>query len=199
MIQAPPYNPQADIPRPYVQFELRPTEDRTQPAQGGTYPLIDKPWAVVRAAGSKDSLEKPAEEWLSQLREYAKNDRIPRQWPAEYQNAFELWKKGEEIPVIGTPIKNWPPLTPAQRKNILNADIFTVEDLARANEQMLANIGMQAHMLKNMAEAWVKDNAKPGETARVLQETMVELQAAQALIKEQAAALEAFKAAQPKK
>lgn len=177
------------VQRPYVKFEFRATEDRTIPSKSGSYPLIDKAWAIVRAPGSKDSLEKLVEEWLVQLSQYAKDDRIPRNWPAEYTDAYEKWKKGEEVPVHGTSLKNWPPLTPAQLRNVLNAGISTVEDLALANDQVLANIGMNAHMLKQMAASWVADNKAPGESARLLQEALVRLEAANNLIKEQSEAL----------
>jgi hypothetical protein len=193
------YNPNQDPQRPYVQFEMRPTEDRTTAKADGVCQLVDVPWAIVRAAGSKDSLEKTADAWLSQLATYAKDGRVPPSWPSDYRNAFELWKKGEEIPLNGTPIKTWPPLSPSQRKNILAAGILTVEDLARANDETLAKIGMGAHSVTQMAQKWLLEAKDQGATSKALADAMVLVESLKETVQNQVEQLRELKAEFAKK
>jgi hypothetical protein len=184
------YNPNSEIQRPYVKFELRSTEDRTQTSPDGTCQMIDVAWVIVRAPGSKDSLEKTAVDWLNQLKSYAKDGRVPPSWHGEYAHAFALWQKGEEIPVNGTPIKTWPPLTPSQRKNILSAGILTIEDLALANDEVRGQIGMGGHGLVQMAQKWLKESKESGATAKALAAALVSVESLEQTVKNQAEQLE---------
>lgn len=193
------YNPNQAPQRPYVQFELRATEDRTQPATDGVSQMVDVAWAIVRAPGSKDSLEKTAVDWLNQLKVYAKDGRVPPSWPSEYAEAFRLWQAGEEIPVVGTAIKTWPPLTPAQRKNVLAAGILTVEDLATSNDETKAKIGMNANGLQQMAAKWIAESKNAGATAKELDAALIRTKSLEETVAELSAQVKALTAAQPKK
>ena len=188
------YNPDKAPARPYVQFELRAMEDRSVTAADGVTHTKDVAWATVRAPGSMDSVEKVAEEWLDGLTQHAKNGRIPISWPGEYREAFRLWKAGEEVPPIGTAIKTWPPLSPAQRKNVLAAGVLTVEDLAAANDESKTRIGMGALTLVHMAKAWLAD-ASRGATSQALEAALVKLASLEELVQEQKQALEEARAA----
>ena len=169
-------------PRPYVRFELRPTEDRGQTSPDGISHMIDVPWAVVSAAGSRDTLEKPATEWIESLDKHAQNDRIPREWPAEYREAFRLWKLGQEMPLHGTPIKSWPPLSPAQRKNIIDAGVLTIEALAGANDEVLARVGMGAQSLRQIAKKWLEEASNVGVMSQDLAAANLRLEEQQTTI-----------------
>lgn len=179
------YNPQSDVPRPYVKFELRSVEDRTIISSDGTSQVKDVAFAIVRAPGAKDALDKPAHEWLAQLKTYAKDERVPRSWPIEYAEAFALWEKGQEIPLHGTAIKTWPPLSPAQRKNTLDAGILTVEDLAVANEEVRGKIGMGALALQTMAQKWLEESKSLGATALALKNAQIEMEELKVTLKNQ--------------
>ena len=195
IVAAAEYNPNKPQPRPYVRFEFRATEDRTAPSSDGVTQLRDVAFAIVRAPGAKDSLEKNAEDWLRQLETYAKDDRVPREWPRQYRDAFEQWKKGEEMPLSGTPIKSWPPLTPSQRQNVINAEIYTVEDLAAANDEIRGRIGMGAHGVQAIAVRWLEEAKGAGSTAKELAATKLQLEELMTTVREQATALAAL---QPK-
>jgi hypothetical protein len=56
--------------------------------------------------------------------------------------AYEAWKDGQEIPLNGTDLKNWPGVTPAQLKTCQAATIKTIEDLANANADAVRKLGM---------------------------------------------------------
>lgn len=181
------FAPKQEEPRPFVQFEMRAVEDRAAASPDGVTHMVDKAWAIIRAPGSKDSLEKLASEWLDQLTQYARDGRIPASWPADYREAFRLWQAGEEIPVMGTAIKLWSPLSPAQRKNLLSLGVLTVEQLSTANEEILGRLGMGGHTLKALANTWLTEAKDKGSMAQSLEAAMTRLAAAENTIKEQAA------------
>lgn len=141
---------------PYVVFETRAVEDRTESIKAG-YPVYrDVDYACVTQAGSKDTAEKLASEYLAQLQRRAmETNGEEGQWHrklADYlRDQYDAWKKGQELPEMGVPIRTSLMFTPAQVKALLNANVRTVEDLAAANEQTLAMIGMGGRQLKDMA------------------------------------------------
>lgn len=185
-------NNQREEARPFVQFEMRAQEDRSVVSPDGVTHTIDVPWAIVRAPGSRDSLEKPAREWLEQLKQYAHNDRIPRSWPRDYSEAFELWLKGEEPPTFGTAIKSWPPLSPAQRKNLIAQGVLTVEALSKANEEIVARLGMGGRNLVALATTWLAESASKGTLAQSLEAAQVRIKELETLVANQAETIKAF-------
>lgn len=76
--------------------------------------------------------------------------RFPMQW-ARYQNG----KKGDEQ-TIGTPLSQWPILTPAQVEELRGLKFFTVEAIAGASDERIAQIGMCV----GMAPSAFRDRAK---------------------------------------
>lgn len=157
-----------DARPPYVMFEVRPVEDRAASIEQGRYVAKDVIFAVVTPAGTKDKIEKVAEDWFAGIKANVREGRFPAQWLTAYEAQFEAFKKNEEVPEIGTPIKTWPALSPAQVKNILGANIRTVEDLADANEEALMRIGMGSRGLKDKAKAWLQSAEKKGIPAEKL-------------------------------
>lgn len=153
---------------PYVIFETRPIEDREQSVATGRYVAKDVIFAIVTPAGTKDRLEKLAEDWLRDLEEAVRQDRFPAPWFDAYKQRYEAFLRNEEIPEEGTPIREWAAVSPAQAKNILGANIRTVEDLAQANEEALLRIGMGARALKDKAQAWLDVAEKRGKPAEEL-------------------------------
>lgn len=151
---------------PYVRFEPRAVEDRQATAENGMMQYKDVDFVLVTPAGSHDVHEEKAEKWLEKQKKNAKDGRIPEQHYRHYQQMFESYKEGKELPETGIPIKSWPLVTPAQVQQILQANIRTVEDLARAPEEALQRIGMGARPLKQKAEAYMQS----GDTGKAASE-----------------------------
>lgn len=170
----------SQMPHPYVEFFSRSVE-RREP--DGSTKYVDEDWVKVTASGGRDTLEKPAEAWLKGMEANAAGGRVPRNWPTQYRQAFEQWKKDGELPVLGTPIKTWPPLTPAQRQSILTARIFTVEDLALANDEAKGRIGMGSERLVSIAKKWVEEAKGPGALAARLDTALAENEGLAARVK----------------
>lgn len=138
---------------PYVTFERRGVEDRAASIEQGYFVTKDIDFATITPAGGKTTIERPVDEWFDQIRRASREDtgRFPPAWVDHYESLYGRWKKGEELPESGTPIKGWPVLSPAQQQAVLHANLRTVEDLAQATEEGLSAIGMGARGLKQRA------------------------------------------------
>lgn len=147
-------------PRPsYVQFEVRSVEDREQTIKRGHWVGKDIIFAIITPQGSKDRIERVAEDWFRSLRQQVDEQRFPRKWYDQYRAAYEAYLKDEEPPLDGTPIRNWPVISPSQYKLLRDLRILCVEDLAVANEETLSRIGPGGRALKDKAKSWL-DSAK---------------------------------------
>lgn len=74
-----------------------------------------------------------------------------RRWPQQYA----AFKAGREAPVDGTPITEWPPLSPAQARNLAALNVRTVEALAAVTDAALGDLGMGARELREKARTWL--------------------------------------------
>lgn len=153
---------------PYVQFEMRAQEDRQATIETGRYVAKNVAFALVTPAGTKDMIERIADEWLAdiEMKAFRPDPMYNPQWAQYFRSQYEQWKKGEEIPENGTPIKGWAAISPAEQQMILQANIRTVEDLAEVTEQGMQNIGMGARNLKEKAVAWLKSAEDHGKIAQ---------------------------------
>lgn len=164
----------AEEPKPpYVEFEVRPVEDRSASESEGKLVYKDVIFAIVTPAGTRDRLEKVAEEWIVGLEEGAKQERIPSSWPEGYRRKLESFKNNQEVSVDGTPIQHMTTLSPAQVKNCLNANVRTIEDLASATEEAMSRIGMGGRDLKQKAKAWLDAVDAKGKPAQELNDLRV--------------------------
>jgi hypothetical protein len=156
---------------PYVQFSRRAVEarrpallpdGRSNPEAGQIF-WKDADFVTITQTGGKDKVEKEVGPWLENCKIAVQADRMPREWLMAYELGYEAWKKQQEAPIQGTPIRNWPLLTPAQIENMTRLNVLAVEDLATANEQTLAGIGIGARELKQKAIDWLsmKQNEGP--------------------------------------
>lgn len=142
---------------PYVQFEPRTIENRDASIKEGRYIAKDVNYVIVTAAGSKDTVERIADEWLADIERKASSS-PPRFNPVHarhFKAMYEAFKEGNELPEVGTPIKGWAVISPAEQENIIRANVRTVEDLASINDAGMMRIGMGAMALKTKAMAWL--------------------------------------------
>lgn len=156
----------ADEPRPpFVRFEVRPIEDRDASMEAGHYVGKDIIFAIVTPTGTRDTIEKPVEDWLASLEEGVRQERIPDSWLHAYRRAYNDYKEGRETPENGSPIKEWSVASPAQIKTMLDIGVRTVEQLAEANEETLGRIGMGARALQQKAVEWLKTSVDVGKAS----------------------------------
>jgi hypothetical protein len=150
---------------PYVTFERRAVEDRNASQAAGHYVAKDVDFVTITRAGSSDNLEQEVATWFAELEKRVRQSQFPSEWLRQFREAYRAWSEGEEIPETGTPIKTWPPASPAQIKSLLAVGIRTVEDLASLPDSELPSIGMGAIALKQRAAAWLSQAASTGRGA----------------------------------
>lgn len=175
----------------YVEFETRAVEDREETISRGYWVGKNVDFAIITPSGGKLVVEKRVDEWFQQLQ------RQGNPFLSNYERAYEAWRKNEEIPLDGTPIKTWPAISPAQVAAVLKANVRTVEDLARAPEQALGVIGMGARALQERAKAWLEsaEQGKVAEQLAALRARLDSLEADNKRLQEDKAELEAALAA----
>ena len=168
---------QANRP-PYVRFE-----DREQPsideeaskAAGRPIPrVID--FACITPLGSKDCVEKPALEWLKDIKAKALRGEYQLEWVNFFQASYDEWKKGNELPRYGTPIKTWQLSTKEFSNRAIALGITTVEDLGEMPDGSLANIGLDGRHWRDLARAWVNEAKDKGVNAQALANAHTEME-----------------------
>lgn len=140
---------------PYVRWSSEAVESKDE---NGHVVYANKYWANITAAGGKDEFVKDANEWVRELK--AKGDqRGPfdaaaseyGRWAEHFEKELKKFKAGEELAVVGTPLRAILAFTKAEVMQCERANIYSLEDLAQANEEGLRNIGMGGRSLKDKA------------------------------------------------
>lgn len=170
----------------YVDFELRPEEDRPASIEAGHPVFKDVEFAIITMPGGSLVVEKVIDEaLLNEWRHGAPNGRKP---PSPFAlAAYNAWKDGQDAPVNGMDLKNWPGITPAQLMTCHNVNIYAVEDLAAANDDALRKMGMGALALKNKAIAYLEnaEGNKASEAISALQVRLDDLESENARLKDE--------------
>jgi hypothetical protein len=150
---------------PMIDFEYRPVEDRSKESETGLVVYKDVAFVKIKPAGSKDCFESVADDWIKRQEENAKKGQISQAYLAYFKESYAAFKQGEVLDRPGTHVKNWGTATPAQLKMLLNAGVYTVEDLAAANEDLLKRIGMGARALQQYAINFLESAKDSGATS----------------------------------
>ena len=185
----------ADAKAPWVVFETRAEEDRDASIQQGRFVARDVDYAIITPHGSKDRVERVVKEWFDYLEREAAQNRFDANWLAAYKRAYASWKEGREIPTEGTPIINWPLLSPSQARMLQDLHVLTVEVLAGANEELVRRLGMGGRNLVQKAKDYLAQ-ATPGKAAEETAALRSQVESQEHTIKDLQEKLAAFKAAQ---
>ena len=186
---------------PYVVFEMRSVEDRaaTLAADDGLPKMRDVPFAIITPPGSKDQIERNAEDWFAEKRTHVQSGRWPAAWHQAFKEAFEAWKKDEEPPVNGMSIREWNLLTKTQFESLRAIRVMTVEDVAAMNEEAIARLGMGGRALKQKAVEFLQTAKDIGASAGRIAAMQAELDTLKATTESQALVIAQLKAAQSTK
>lgn len=182
-----------DAKPPFVIFETRAVEDREQSIAEGHYVAKDVVYAVITPAGTKDRIEKVAEDWLRDLEEAVRQERFPAAWLQAYKQAYKSWCETREVPEFGIPVTTWPAITPAQVRMLLDLNLRTIEQVAEANEEALGRMGMGARALKAKAQAYIDASKGEGKLAGELEKLRQQVEELSTRDKEREDELKALK------
>lgn len=125
-----------------VTFYMRPIKDERESATQGRPIFRDVPYVKIQMPGDKLSAFEAKVTQEHRLR-------FPRQWAM-----FEAGHTEQQI--VGTPLREWPPLTAAQVAEMNALSIFTVEQLAGLSDTGLDRLGLHARTLQNKARAFLE-------------------------------------------
>lgn len=146
---------QSDKRPPLVRFEDREYGINHEASERAGRPIPNVvPFALITPFGSKDIVEKVAEEWLSQIRHRAMQGGFPSEWVAQFERQFEEWKKGNELPREGTPVKTWQAISKEQQVRLIALGYSVIEDLAQCPDSGLGTIGLDGRYLRDLARKW---------------------------------------------
>lgn len=168
---------------PFVQFDEKEYGINQQASEAAGRPVPNVcVFAFITPAGSKDCVEKPATEWLDQIRQKAIKGEYPPEWAERFRMQYEEYLKGNELPREGTPIKTWQMINREQANRLRAVNITTVEDLAAVPEHGLSMIGLDARYLRDTAQAWIAEAKDKGIVARELADANSKIEEQQAVI-----------------
>jgi hypothetical protein len=176
--------------RPFIRFEVMSIEDRAASA-AGVMAYRDRDMIVITPYGSegKSELIEFYEDWVAKIERqlgpvrapggdtstpFMVESRFPREWLEEVKRGYAAWKKGEELPVEGTPLKQWGVLAPAMLKNFIAHHIYTIEQLAAASDEAINPVGMGARICRNQAQDWLKINQSDERNKLVSKQAQLE-------------------------
>jgi hypothetical protein len=184
----------ADAKAPFIMFERRPVEDREASITAGRYVAKDVDFVLITPHGSKDQIERVVSEWFEYLESQVREGRFDATWLKGYRRAFDDWREGKEVPLEGTPVINWPIVSPAQVKMLQDLHILTVEVLAGSNEEVIRRLGMGGRSLVQKAKDFLAASNGPGKVAEELNALKARLEAQDAQLKDLAEANAALRA-----
>lgn len=166
----------ADAKAPFIMFERRPMEDREKSITEGRYVARDVDFVLITPHGSKDQIERVVKEWFEYLEQQVREQRFDPGWLKGYRRAYQDWIEGKEVPPEGTPIINWPIVSPAQVKMLQDLHILTVEVLANSNEEVIRRLGMGGRALVDKAKDFLKAASGPGKLSEEIGALRIQLE-----------------------
>ena len=130
-----------------VRFESRPVKNDFLSEKEGRPIFEDRDFIIISVPGDNTLTS------IAEVRDDHKA-RFPLHW-AHYQNTH-----GDDPKLIGTPIKEWPLVTPAMAEELRALKFHTVESLATASDAQLQSFGMRVGMsgtaLRSRAQNFLK-------------------------------------------
>lgn len=139
----------------YVRFERVAVEDKAATLAQGRYVAKDVDYALITPPYSRDVIRIKVSQWMTNLDQDVRNERIPQEWVDIYRKAYQAFQNGQEQPLHGTAIRGWGVISPAQQETLIRMNVLTVEDLSGINDEGMRRIGMGGVDLKNKAKAWL--------------------------------------------
>jgi hypothetical protein len=94
------------------------------------------------------------------------DDTHRERWP----EAYAAFKRGQEAPLQGMPLEEWPILNKAMIAELHHLQIRTVEELAGLSDIAVQHVGMGGQMLRERARAWFDDAQNEALTNKLLGE-----------------------------
>lgn len=126
-----------------VEFTLEPVENQQRSKKEGHRVYEDKEMISIRAPGSKDVIQRVV------------TDKDRR----EYADKYDAFKKQQEAPSDGFPLREWPVLSRAEVLTLSALGMKTVEHVASVSDGNIKALGHQGFELRKKARDWLERTA----------------------------------------
>lgn len=125
----------------YPRFYKRAVQNNRRTAEEGRPIFEEREYVEIIIAGDKNTVvDRPV------------RDEDKQRFPGEY----DAFQKGQDAPVVGTPIEQWPLLNKSQVAELKGIHVMTVEALAALSDSQLQKLGPGGRSLKSKAETWLQ-------------------------------------------
>ena len=148
-------------PKVRFKFESRPEENAEKTRAAGHAVFDDVDYVTWYSIG--DNLKATS----------CSAKKLPKFYPhiwAVAKPLYEAWKAGQDDPVNGTPLTEWPAISRAMVETLRGLNVRSVEDLAEVNDAALQRMGMGSRALRDKARAWLQAAQQQGRVAEQLKE-----------------------------
>jgi hypothetical protein len=169
---------------PFVRFEEREMgiNQEASDIAGRPIPKIVM-LACITPHGSKDCFEKVADEFLAQIKKKALAGEYPTEWLRHFELQYSEFKKGNELPRDGTPVKTWPAVSKEQSTRLVACGFTTIEDVAQIPDSALGILGLDGRYLRDLARGWINESKDKGVNARAVADAQVKIETQEETIK----------------
>lgn len=149
--------------------------------EGSDRPLWeDREFITIRIPGDNQTV---------QCREVSENDKI------RFAEQYKRFKANAANQHVGTPLSEWPAMTPARIKMLEFFNIYTVEHLANAADTQIQKMGMDGVDLRKRAQTYLLKAQGNDAEKEALRSQMAAQSAEMTAMREQ---MQAFMSGQPK-
>lgn len=149
-----------DRSRPH--FYYRQVQDVEKSEECGFPVFKDVPYVKIFSPGN--ALEIP---------DFRVKKEHQRRWPREW----EAFLKGEEVPLNGFPLEEWPRMTRSMVETLKGLRIFTLEDFVAASDQNIRQIGPMFVNAKYQAKEFLETHGSEKARIERLEAEKAELEA----------------------
>jgi len=175
---------------PHVRFENRDYgRDEEASRRAGRHIPKNTVFIIITSHGSKDESHQIADEWLPRKRIEASRGNYNLEWVEHFEKQYRMWKEGHELPRNGTPIATWQMISAEQNARLRAMGITVVEDLAAIPDSGLAEYGLDARYMRDMARNWIAEGQQKGINAQELAQAQAKLREQDEKITQQAGLL----------
>lgn len=117
------------------------------------------------------------------------NEQIEARFPEEYA----MFLKGEQVVRTGTPIEQWPQLTPSQVLMLKQINIYCVEEVANLSDENVRNVGPGGYKMRDEAAKFLTLATAAADAGKMeeIQKQMLAMAEANAALLARVAELEA--------
>lgn len=143
---------------PFVTYYTETIEDVLRTNKEGRMCFKDQDFALITQPGGKSNNKERIETFFSKMEAELKSGRVHPDWIRAWRANYELYKKGQEIPLDGTPIRGWKLLPGSVQEELIRLNVLTVENLATLPDEGINAVGMGCREWQRRAQAWLAQN-----------------------------------------